>query len=170
MLNWRQRFVQKSLFDHCMYTIIFIFHMYVHIFFSCFSFPDHYFLNKTFTNTSCHPWKYPNLIEGTVCVQIRDKEGKELNFDEACTWWTHCLWLTYLLACQSVLQPCLSLGLLYNQSSPGVRFLNKIIFYRMGTYLLSPCLYSCQRALTFFMTCPFFNIYLLPVCLHLKLS
>jgi hypothetical protein len=30
-----------------------------------------------------------------------------------------------------------SLGLLYNQSPPGVRFLNKIIFYRMG--LLAPC-------------------------------
>jgi hypothetical protein len=29
-----------------------------------------------------------------------------------------------------------SLGLLYNQSPPGVRFLNKIIFYRMG--LLAP--------------------------------
>jgi hypothetical protein len=35
-------------------------------------------------------------------------------------------------ACQSALQPWVSLGLLYNQSSPGVRFLNKIIFYRMG--------------------------------------
>jgi hypothetical protein len=31
----------------------------------------------------------------------------------------------------------MSLGLLYNQSSPGVRFLNTIIFYRMG--LLAPC-------------------------------
>jgi hypothetical protein len=41
-------------------------------------------------------------------------------------------------ACQSALQPWLSLGLLYNQSPPpGVRFLNKIIFYRMG--LLAPC-------------------------------
>jgi hypothetical protein len=42
-----------------------------------------------------------------------------------------------LPACQSVLQPWASLGLLYNQSPPGVRFLNKIIFYRMG--LLAPC-------------------------------
>jgi hypothetical protein len=40
-------------------------------------------------------------------------------------------------ACQSALQPWVSLGLLYNQSPPGVRFLNKIIFYRMG--LLAPC-------------------------------
>jgi hypothetical protein len=39
-------------------------------------------------------------------------------------------------ACQSALQPWVSLGLLYNQSSL-VRFLNKIIFYRMG--LLAPC-------------------------------
>jgi hypothetical protein len=30
-----------------------------------------------------------------------------------------------------------NLGLLYNQSPPDVRFLNKIIFYRMG--LLAPC-------------------------------
>jgi hypothetical protein len=40
-------------------------------------------------------------------------------------------------ACQSALQPWVSLGLLYNQSPPGVRFLNKITFYRMG--LLAPC-------------------------------
>jgi hypothetical protein len=40
-------------------------------------------------------------------------------------------------ACQSALQPWVSLGLLYNQSPPGVRFLNKIIFYRTG--LLAPC-------------------------------
>jgi hypothetical protein len=40
-------------------------------------------------------------------------------------------------ACQLVLQHWVSLGLLYNRSPPGVRFLNKIIFYRMG--LLAPC-------------------------------
>jgi hypothetical protein len=40
-------------------------------------------------------------------------------------------------ASQSALQPWASLGLLYNQSPPGVRFLNKIIIYRMG--LLVPC-------------------------------
>jgi hypothetical protein len=39
-------------------------------------------------------------------------------------------------ACQSALQPWVSLGLLYN-ISPLVRFLNKIIFYMMG--LLAPC-------------------------------
>jgi hypothetical protein len=42
-----------------------------------------------------------------------------------------------LPACQSALQPWVSLGLLYNQSPPSVRFLDKIIFYRMG--LLAPC-------------------------------
>jgi hypothetical protein len=41
-----------------------------------------------------------------------------------------------LPACQSALQPWVSLGL-YNQSPPGVRFLNRIIFYGMG--LLPPC-------------------------------
>jgi hypothetical protein len=41
-----------------------------------------------------------------------------------------------LPACQSALQPWVSLGLVYNQSPPGVSFLNKIIFYRMG--LLAP--------------------------------
>jgi hypothetical protein len=40
-------------------------------------------------------------------------------------------------ACQSALQPWVGLGLLYNQSPSGVRFLNKILFYRMG--LLAPC-------------------------------
>jgi hypothetical protein len=40
-------------------------------------------------------------------------------------------------ACKAVLQPWVSLDLLYNQSPPGVRFLNKIIFYKMG--LLAPC-------------------------------
>jgi hypothetical protein len=40
-------------------------------------------------------------------------------------------------ACQSALQPWVSFGLLYNQSPPGVRFLKKIIFYRMG--LLALC-------------------------------
>jgi hypothetical protein len=40
-------------------------------------------------------------------------------------------------ACQSALQPWVSLGLLYNQSPRGIRFLNKIICYRMG--LLAPC-------------------------------
>jgi hypothetical protein len=39
--------------------------------------------------------------------------------------------LLIMPACQSALQPWMSLGLLYNQSPPGVRFLNKIIFYRM---------------------------------------
>jgi hypothetical protein len=39
---------------------------------------------------------------------------------------------TVLPACQLALQPWVSLGLLYNQFPPGVRFLNKIIFYRMG--------------------------------------
>jgi hypothetical protein len=50
------------------------------------------------------------------------------------------LWLykeNKLPACQPALQPWVSLVLLYNQSPPGVRFLNKIIFYRMG--LLSQC-------------------------------
>jgi hypothetical protein len=42
-----------------------------------------------------------------------------------------------LPAWQSALQPWVSLCLLYNQSPPGVRFLNKIMFYRMG--LLAPC-------------------------------
>jgi hypothetical protein len=42
-----------------------------------------------------------------------------------------------LPGCQSALQPWVSLGLLYNQSPTGVRFLNTIIFYRMG--LLAPC-------------------------------
>jgi hypothetical protein len=42
-----------------------------------------------------------------------------------------------LPACQSALQPWVSLGLLYNQSPPGVRFLRKIINDRMG--LLAPC-------------------------------
>jgi hypothetical protein len=37
-----------------------------------------------------------------------------------------------LPACQSALQPRLSLGLLYNQSPPGVRFLNKIIILQDG--------------------------------------
>jgi hypothetical protein len=37
-----------------------------------------------------------------------------------------------LPACQLALQPLVSLGLLYNKSPPGVRFLNKIIFYRLG--------------------------------------
>jgi hypothetical protein len=41
-----------------------------------------------------------------------------------------------LPVCQSALQPWVSLGLLYNWSPPGVRFLNRIIFYRMG--LLAP--------------------------------
>jgi hypothetical protein len=36
-----------------------------------------------------------------------------------------------------LLQPWASLGLLYNQSPPGVWFLNKIIFYSMR--LLAPC-------------------------------
>jgi hypothetical protein len=40
-------------------------------------------------------------------------------------------------ACRTALQPWVSLGLLYNHSPPGVRFLNKIIFYRM--WLLAPC-------------------------------
>jgi hypothetical protein len=40
-------------------------------------------------------------------------------------------------AFQPALQPWVSLGLLYNQSLHGVRFLNKTIFYRMG--LLAPC-------------------------------
>jgi hypothetical protein len=44
---------------------------------------------------------------------------------------------TVIPACQSALQPWVSLGLLYNQSPPRVRFLNKIIFNRMG--LLVPC-------------------------------
>jgi hypothetical protein len=42
-----------------------------------------------------------------------------------------------LPACQSALQPWVSLGLLYDQSPPGVWFLNTVIFYRMG--LLAPC-------------------------------
>jgi hypothetical protein len=41
------------------------------------------------------------------------------------------------IACLPELQSWVSLGLLYNQSPPGVRFLNKIIFYRME--LLAPC-------------------------------
>jgi hypothetical protein len=41
-------------------------------------------------------------------------------------------------ACQTALQPWVSLGLLYNQSPPGVRFLNKIIFYRMGLLVPFP--------------------------------
>jgi hypothetical protein len=45
--------------------------------------------------------------------------------------------LACLPACQSALQPWVRLGLLYNQSSPDVRFLNEIILYRMG--LLAPC-------------------------------
>jgi hypothetical protein len=48
-------------------------------------------------------------------------------------WWI----LVLMPACQSALQPWVSLGPLYNQSLPGVRFLNKIIFYRMG--FLAPC-------------------------------
>jgi hypothetical protein len=40
-------------------------------------------------------------------------------------------------ACQSALQPWVSLGLLYNQSPLGAGFLNQIVFYRMG--LLAPC-------------------------------
>jgi hypothetical protein len=40
-------------------------------------------------------------------------------------------------ACQSALQPWVSLGLLCDQSPPGVSFLNRIIFYRME--LLAPC-------------------------------
>jgi hypothetical protein len=40
-------------------------------------------------------------------------------------------------ACQLALQPWVSLGLVYNQSPPGVRFLNKMIFYRM--MLLATC-------------------------------
>jgi hypothetical protein len=43
----------------------------------------------------------------------------------------------FMSVCHSVLQPRVSLGLLYNQSPPGVRFLNKIIFYSIG--LLAPC-------------------------------
>jgi hypothetical protein len=46
-----------------------------------------------------------------------------------------CMWIP-CNACQSALQPWVSRYLLYNQSPPGVRFLNKIIFYRMG--LLAP--------------------------------
>jgi hypothetical protein len=41
-------------------------------------------------------------------------------------------------ACHSTLQPWVSLGLLYNQSPPGVRFLNKIIFYSVGLLVLCP--------------------------------
>jgi hypothetical protein len=41
-------------------------------------------------------------------------------------------------ACHSALQPWESLGLLYNQSPTGVRFLNNHIFYKMG--LLAPIL------------------------------
>jgi hypothetical protein len=41
-----------------------------------------------------------------------------------------------LPACHSALQASVSLGLLYNESPPGVRFLNKNIFYKMG--LLAP--------------------------------
>jgi hypothetical protein len=41
-----------------------------------------------------------------------------------------------LNTCQSALQPWVSLGLLYNQSPPGVRFLNKIIFLQNG--IVSP--------------------------------
>jgi hypothetical protein len=40
-------------------------------------------------------------------------------------------------ACQSALQPSVGIGLLYNQSPPGVMFLNKIVLYSMG--LLAPC-------------------------------
>jgi hypothetical protein len=49
----------------------------------------------------------------------------------------HDVSLLSMPACQSALQPWVSLGLLYNQSPPSVRFLNKIIFYRMA--LLAPC-------------------------------
>jgi hypothetical protein len=45
--------------------------------------------------------------------------------------------LYYMHACQSALQPWVSLGLLFNQSPPGVTFLYKIIFYKIG--LLAPC-------------------------------
>jgi hypothetical protein len=48
---------------------------------------------------------------------------------------------TVINACQfgatALGMPWVSLGLLYNQSPPGVGFLNKIIFYRMG--FLAPC-------------------------------
>jgi hypothetical protein len=39
-----------------------------------------------------------------------------------------------VMICQLVLQPWVSLGLLYNPSPTGVMFLNKIICYRMGLY------------------------------------
>jgi hypothetical protein len=46
--------------------------------------------------------------------------------------------INQLPACQSALQPWVNLGLLYNQSPPGVRFVNKIVFYRMGFLALCP--------------------------------
>jgi hypothetical protein len=68
----------------------------------------------------CHPF--------LLCSYMNDSVGHwHPREAESCT----------TTACQSPLQPWVSLGLLYNQSSPGVRFLNKIIFYRMG--LLAPC-------------------------------
>jgi hypothetical protein len=42
-----------------------------------------------------------------------------------------CIW-GHHSACQLALQLCVSLGLLCKQFPPGVRFLNKIIFYRLG--------------------------------------
>jgi hypothetical protein len=51
-------------------------------------------------------------------------------------WYKYFIFSHCLPACQSALQPWVSLGLLYNQSPPGGRFLNKIIFNRMR--LLAP--------------------------------
>jgi hypothetical protein len=48
-----------------------------------------------------------------------------------------CQYSLSMPACQSALQPWVSLGLPYNQFPPDVRFLSKIIFYRMG--LLASC-------------------------------
>jgi hypothetical protein len=78
-------------------------------------------------------WEMPPSLHYQACNQSIQLSESEL--------WSYilALWFQNIImpASQSALQPWVSLGLLYNQSPPGVRFLNKIIFYRVG--LLAPC-------------------------------